>query len=97
MAKRIYVGNLPYQAAEAELRQLFEQFGQVSSATIIMDRQTGKSKGFAFIEMDVETEADEAIQKLNGSEYGGRKIVVNEARPRTDRGDRSERRAPRQE
>jgi RNA recognition motif-containing protein len=85
MSKNIYVGNLSYGCTEDELRQLFEQYGQVSSAKIITDRDTGRSKGFGFVEMDVETEATAAIEALNGNDMGGRKIVVNEARPKKER------------
>ena len=82
----IYVGNLSYQANEEELRSAFEQFGEVSSASIINDRDTGQSKGFGFVEMPTQSEGEEAIKQLNGSELGGRNIKVNEARPRPDRG-----------
>lgn len=85
MSKNIYVGNLPYKSSEAELRQLFEPFGQVNSAKVITDSHTGRSKGFAFVEMENPAEADAAIEKLNGTDLGGRKIVVNEARPKKDR------------
>ena len=78
----IYVGNLSYQATEDELRGAFEQFGEVSSASIINDRDTGQSKGFGFVEMPTQSEGEEAIKQLNGSELGGRNIKVNEARPR---------------
>ena len=81
----IYVGNLSYQASEEELRSVFEQFGEVSSASIINDRDTGQSKGFGFVEMPTQSEGEEAIKQLNGSELGGRNIKVNEARPRPDR------------
>lgn len=81
----IYVGNLSYQASEEELRSAFEQFGEVSSASIINDRDTGQSKGFGFVEMPTQSEGEEAIKQLNGSELGGRNIKVNEARPRPDR------------
>ena len=85
MSKKLYVGSLSYQATEAEVRQLFEQYGKVSSVTIVMDRDTGRAKGFGFVEMDVQAEAEAAIKKLNGSSFGGREIVVNEARPKPDR------------
>lgn len=81
----IYVGNLSYQASEEELRSAFEQFGEVSSASIINDRDTGQSKGFGFVEMPTQSEGEEAIKQLNGAELGGRNIKVNEARPRPDR------------
>lgn len=86
MTKRIYVGNLPYSATSEELGSSFAQYGAVISARIVMDRETGRSKGFAFVEMDSDEEADAAIQALNGADYLGRTIVVNEARPREDRG-----------
>lgn len=85
MSKRIYVGNLPYQATSQELEASFAEYGQVISARINMDRETGRSKGFGFVEMAVDEEADAAIRALNGADYLGRNIVVNEARPREDR------------
>ena len=83
---RIYVGNLSYSATEDDLRTAFEAFGQVESATIVMDRETGRSKGFGFVEMPAAAEAQTAIAELNGKELKGRAVTVNEARPRTDRG-----------
>ncbi|MCC5860460.1 MAG: RNA-binding protein [Gammaproteobacteria bacterium] len=88
----IYVGNLPYTATDDELRQMFEAFGQVSSAKVIMDRETGRSKGFGFVEMPTSSEASEAIQRLNGSPMNGRPLRVNEAQPRQDAGRRPMRR-----
>src|ERR1700693_1425602 len=79
---RIYVGGLPYQTSEQDLIALFEQGGQVTSAAVIMDRDTGRSKGFAFVEMDNDQEARAAIERLNGTTLGERTIVVNEARER---------------
>jgi RNA recognition motif-containing protein len=84
MSKRIYVGNLSYQTTENDLTNLFEQVGQVDSVNIITDRDTGRSKGFAFVEMGVE-DADKAIAQFNGAEVDGRSLTVNEARPREDR------------
>jgi RNA recognition motif-containing protein len=84
MTKRIFVGNLSYQTTESDLTDLFEQAGEVESATIITDRDTGRSKGFAFIEMGRES-ADKAIAQFNGTELKGRSLTVNEARPREDR------------
>jgi cold-inducible RNA-binding protein len=84
MAKRIYVGNLSYQTTEHDLTNLFEQVGQVESVNIITDRDTGRSKGFAFVEMSNE-DADKAIAQFNGTEINGRALTVNEARPREDR------------
>ena len=84
MTKRIYVGNLSYQTTESDLTNLFEQAGQVESVNIITDRDTGRSKGFAFVEMDNEI-ADKAIAQFNGTEINGRTLTVNEARPREER------------
>ena len=86
MAKKLYVGNLSYQVDSSELEQLFGQHGQVLSAQVINDRDTGRSKGFGFVEMANDNEAEAAIQALNGQEHGGRALTVNEARPREDRG-----------
>jgi RNA recognition motif-containing protein len=79
MKKRVYVGNLSFQTTEDELKQLFEQSGQVASVRIITDRDTGRSKGFAFVEM--EEGADHAIAQLNGKDFNGRALTVNEAKP----------------
>lgn len=84
MSKRIFVGNLSYQTTEGDLSNLFEQVGQVESVNIITDRDTGRSKGFGFVEMGNE-EADKAIAQFNGAELNGRSITVNEARPRESR------------
>ncbi|MFH1076185.1 MAG: RNA-binding protein [Pseudomonadota bacterium] len=78
----IYVGNLPYQLEESELRSLFEQYGEVTSANIVRDKQTGKSKGFGFVETGSQADSDKAIKELNGSAFKGRNLKVNEARPR---------------
>jgi cold-inducible RNA-binding protein len=86
VAKKLYVGNLSYATSDSELQQMFEQFGTVQSAQIIMDRDSGRSKGFGFVEMGNDQEAQAAIQGLNGKEVGGRSLTVNEARPREDRG-----------
>jgi RNA recognition motif-containing protein len=83
---KIYVGNLSYDVSEINLRQAFEAFGQVSSATIVKDRYSGQPRGFGFVEMLEKTEAQAAIQNLNGKELLGQQMNVNEARPRTDRG-----------
>ncbi len=85
MAKRIYVGGLPYSATEEDLEQLFSASGVVKDATIITDRYTGQAKGFGFIEMENDDEADAAINTLNGTQMGGRTLTVNEAKPREDR------------
>ena len=81
---RIYVGSLPYRATEQDLADLFGQIGQVLSATVIIDRDTGRSKGFGFVEMSNDQEARTAIEQLNGSTFGDRTIVVNEARERRE-------------
>jgi RNA recognition motif-containing protein len=80
----IYVANIPFKASEQEFRELFEEFGEVSSAKIIMDRETQRSRGFGFVEMADEAAAREAINKLNGSDFLGKTLVVNEAKPKTD-------------
>lgn len=85
--KKLYVGNLPYSATEDELRELFEQHGDVHSVSVITDRETGQPRGFAFVEMDDEG-ADAAINALEQSQFGGRSLRVNEARPREPRGPR---------
>jgi len=84
----IYVGNLPYSLNEEDLKAAFSQFGEVSSASIIMDRMSGQSKGFGFVEMPENSEADEAIKALNESALNGRNIKVNQARPRGERSPR---------
>jgi len=81
----IYVGSLHFKMNEAELKELFEEYGEVASAKIIIDKYSGKSKGFGFVEMPNEAEAKKAIEELNGSEIQGRKIIVNESIERTDR------------
>jgi RNA recognition motif-containing protein len=79
---RLYIGNLPYSTAEAELEELFMQAGEVTSAVIVTDRDTGRSRGFGFVEFATEAEAQEAIQKFNGVEFGGRTLRVDVARER---------------
>jgi len=81
---KIYAGNLSYEVTEEDLRLTFEQFGQVESATIIKDRDSGRSKGFGFVEMPSKAEGQSAIDDLNGKELKGKTLNVNEARPRTD-------------
>ncbi|TXH03683.1 MAG: RNA-binding protein [Candidatus Moraniibacteriota bacterium] len=81
----IYVGNLSYRATEDQLREAFGQYGQVSQVSIIMDRETGRSRGFAFVEMPNNEEAQSAIENLNQQEVAGRRVTVNEARPREER------------
>ena len=78
----IYVGNLSYQMSEDELRDAFGAFGEVSSVKILMDRETGRSRGFGFVEMPNSSEAEQAIAQLNGKDLGGRALRINEARPR---------------
>jgi RNA recognition motif-containing protein len=84
MSKNIYVGNLSFQTTADDLREAFGQHGTVTSAQVVMDRETGRSRGFGFVEMS--DGGDEAIQALNGAEFQGRTLTVNEARPRTERG-----------
>jgi RNA recognition motif-containing protein len=86
MAKRLYVGNLKYTVTSAELQELFDQFGTVSSAQVLSDRETGRSRGFGFVEMANDAEALRAIESLDGQEHDGRRLTVNEARPRTPGG-----------
>ena len=85
MAKRLYVGGLPYSANERELEDLFASTGTVSSVSVVTDKYTGQSKGFGFVEMSTDAEADAAINTLNGTMLGGRTLTVNEAKPREDR------------
>ena len=85
MAVKLYVGNLPYSTTEDDLRELFSPHGTVESAAVISDRDTGRSKGFGFVEMSTPEEAKAAMDALNGKDFGGRGLVVNEARPREDR------------
>lgn len=85
MAVKLYVGNLPYSTTEDDLNKQFSQFGAVVSVRLIIDRDTGRSKGFSFVEFETKEEADAAIAGLNGKEFEGRALVVNEARPMTDR------------
>lgn len=82
MATKLYVGGLSFSTTEDELRTLFEQIGQVESVAVITDRYSGRSRGFGFVEMVSQEEAQKAIEELNGRDVGGRNIVVNEARPR---------------
>jgi cold-inducible RNA-binding protein len=84
----IYVGNLPYSATEDEIRALFEPYGQVTRANIVMDRETGRPRGFGFVEMANDPEGTAAIEALNGTQMGGRSLTVNEARPREGGGGR---------
>lgn len=84
--KNIYVGNLSYNTDEESLRQAFSQFGQVDNVNIVRDRDSGQPRGFAFVEMANDSEAENAMQQLNGQPLDGRNLTVNEARPKTDRG-----------
>src|SRR3954470_17659953 len=86
MGKKLYVGNLSYNVTSSDLEQLFGQHGQVTSAQVINDRDTGRSKGFGFVEMSSDDEATAAIAALNGQQHDGRTLTVNEARPKEDRG-----------
>jgi len=83
---KLYVGNLPYNTSEDDLRNLFSPFGNVDSVAVITDRDTGRSKGFGFVEFGDDNEARNAIQGLSGQEFGGRALTVNEARPKTGGG-----------
>ena len=85
MAVKLYVGNLPYSTTSDDLRNLFAEYGDVESADVITDRDTGRSKGFGFAELGTPDAAKAAIDALNGKDFGGRNLVVNEARPREDR------------
>src|ERR1700745_170460 len=86
MGRKLYVGNLSYDVTDSQLEQMCAQFGTVESAQVIMDRDTGRSKGFGFVEMKTDQEAQAAIAALNGQLSNGRNLTVNEARPREDRG-----------
>ncbi|MGH9854645.1 MAG: RNA recognition motif domain-containing protein [Blastocatellia bacterium] len=88
MSVRLYVGNLPFSVSEQDLEELFGQIGVVESANLVTDRDTGRSRGFAFVEMDSREAADAAIAALNGREIEGRALTVNEARPRENRAPR---------
>src|ERR1700678_598203 len=83
--KNLYVGNLPHSTTEAELRNVFEPHGAVEKVSLVTDRDTGRSRGFAFVEMTNASEADKAIAALNGTDLGGRPLTINEAKPKTDR------------
>jgi len=86
MGKKLYVGNLPYSLSDSQLEEMFSAHGNVQSAQVIMDRDTGRSKGFGFVEMGSSEEAEAAINALNGMDQGGRPLTVNEARPKTEGG-----------
>ncbi|NCT98107.1 MAG: RNA-binding protein [Comamonadaceae bacterium] len=89
MGNKLYVGNLPYTVRDEDLQQAFSAFGAVNSAKVMMERETGRSKGFGFVEMGSDSEAQSAIQGMNGQSLGGRSLVVNEARPMEPRPPRS--------
>ena len=89
MGNKLYVGNLPYSFRDEDLQQTFSQYGSVSSAKVMMERDTGRSKGFGFVEMGSDAEAQSAIQGVHGQSFGGRDLVVNEARPMEARPPRS--------
>ncbi|MCL4400293.1 RNA-binding protein [Patescibacteria group bacterium] len=88
MAKKLYVGGLPYKTTDEELKETFSAAGTVESATVIIDKMSGRSKGFGFVEMSSDSEAEKAIDMFNGKELGGRTITVNEARPMEPRSNR---------
>lgn len=88
MGKKLYVGNLSYSVTASELQEMFSEFGQVVSAEVIEDRHTGQSKGFGFVEMSSDEDAQSAVAALDNREHGGRTLKVNEARPREERGPR---------
>ena len=99
MSRKLFVGNLPFQTTEADLETLFSASGDVSTVTVMRDRETGRARGFAFVEMATDEGATHAIETLNNSSYGGRNLSVNEARPMEPRGGGGfdGRRAPRRE
>lgn len=86
MSMKLYVGNLSFQTSSQDLQELFSQAGTVESANVVEDRDTGRSRGFGFVEMSTKEEGQAAIEQLNGKEVGGRSLTVNEAKPREDRG-----------
>jgi cold-inducible RNA-binding protein len=88
MAMKLYVGNLSFQTSSEDLQQLFAQAGTVESASVVEDRDTGRSRGFGFVEMASNEEGQKAIEQFNGTDFNGRNLTVNEARPREDRGGR---------
>ncbi|MFO0981334.1 MAG: RNA-binding protein [Planctomycetota bacterium] len=90
MARKLYVGNLSFGTTSEHLQALFASFGKVDSAQVIMDRDSGRSKGFGFVEMSADQEADAAIEALNGKEHDGRALTVNQARPQSSGGSRRE-------
>lgn len=97
MAKKLYVGNLAFAVTDDELAQAFSSFGNVASARVVMDRMTGRSKGFGFVEIEDDSMADEAINKMNGQTIGGRPVRVSEAKPQENGGGSRGPRGPRRE
>jgi RNA recognition motif-containing protein len=93
MGKKLYVGNLSYAIDSEQLGQIFAEIGAVDSSNVIMDRDSGRSKGFGFVEMSVDAEANAAIERFNGAELSGRAMTVSEAKPQAPRNDRAPRRA----
>ena len=91
MSKKIYVGNLPFSATESDLRSLFQTHGEIVSADVITDRETGRSRGFGFVEMEEASSASNAIRALDGADMGGRSLRVNEAQDKGNRGSRRDR------
>lgn len=85
MAKKLFVGSLPWATTSDDLKQLFSQAGTVVSATVMVDRETGRSRGFGFVEFETDSDGDQAITMLNGKDFQGRSLVVSEARPQADR------------
>ncbi len=85
MSMKLYVGNLSFQASSADLEELFKGIGGVESASVVEDRETGRSRGFGFVEMSSNEDGEKAIAELNGTQFGGRELKINEARPREDR------------
>jgi RNA recognition motif-containing protein len=86
MGRKLYVGNLPYEVGETDLQELFAQAGSVDSVNVMRDQTTGRARGFAFVEMSTDEEAQKAIRELNAYQLGGRNLTVNEARPKAERG-----------
>lgn len=97
MSKKMYVGNISYSTTEEKIHEIFSEYGEVTSATVIIDKLSGRSRGFAFVEMTNDSEADAAIAALDGAELEGRKLKVNEARSREERGSQDNRRSYREE
>jgi cold-inducible RNA-binding protein len=95
MSRKLYVGNLPYEIGETELQELFARAGSVESVSVMRDQATGRARGFAFVEMSSDEEAQTAIRELNASEVGGRSLTVNEARPKASSGGFGDGRSPR--